>query len=114
MKSVKDSNEKLSGIISAVESIRVMINNVYSLTMEQTEYKSKVNEEAGKVKASSNQIKKAAEEQKSASFEIVKSISNVNDLSQTTAFGSEEITKRTKEMALLAASLKDQVDRFKI
>ena len=114
MKSVSNNNEKLSVIISAIENIRMMINNTYSLTQEQTKHKLKVDEEAKKVKTSSDHIKLATEEQKRASLEIVRSISNINSLSQTTADSSEEITKRTKEMTLMAVSLNNQVDRFKI
>ena len=55
------------------------------------------------------EIKKAIEEQKIASNEVGKSISSINEVAQTFAAGSEEISGSSEEIAAMSEKLKETV-----
>ena len=73
-----------------------------------------VNEKADDVKERSHEIKIATQEQKTAVNEIVNSITNMNDLIQTSASGIEEIVGTAEGVSRITQSLKDKVDFFKV
>ncbi len=54
------------------------------------------------------------EEQKTAVSEIVKSVSNINELTQANASGAEEIAGTSESLASMAENLKTAVDFFRI
>ncbi len=104
----------MSGIIEGVSTISEMINTLSKHMADQSESNVSVNMEADVVKDRSNEIKQATEEQKTAVDEIVKSISNINDLTQTNAGGAEEMSSQSREIAEAANALKNAVDHFKV
>ena len=71
-----------------------------------------VNREASDVKERSEEIKNASMEQKSATNEIVKSISTITELTQANAQGAEDMALRAKEIAEIAVNLNRSVEDF--
>ncbi len=104
----------ISGIIEGVTTISEMMNTLSKHMADQSESNNNVNMEADVVMERSSEIKQATEEQKTAVDEIVKSISNINDLTQTNASGAEEMSSQSKEIAEAANDLKNAVDHFQI
>ncbi|OHD70818.1 MAG: hypothetical protein A2W19_07810 [Spirochaetes bacterium RBG_16_49_21] len=103
----------ISDIIEGVESISRMMNLIYQNMVEQLATNETVNEEAEKVKGRSNEIRTATEEQKIAAEEIVKSVTNINDMTQRHATGSEEAAANAEVLSGIASDLSQQVDFFK-
>ena len=104
----------MSGIIDGVTTISEMMNTLSTHMSVQFESNASVNMEADVVKDRSDEIKNATEEQKTAVDEIVKSISNINDLTQSNANGAEEMSDQSRKMAETANALKNAVDFFKV
>ncbi len=111
---IDNTVETISGIIDGVSKISEMINTLSQHMSDQSESNASVNMEADVVKDRSNDIKFATDEQKTAVDEIVKSISNINDLTQSNASGAEEMSNQSREMAETANALKKAVDFFKV
>ncbi|PKL38378.1 MAG: hypothetical protein CVV44_10855 [Spirochaetae bacterium HGW-Spirochaetae-1] len=100
----------LGSIIEGVNKINTMMYDITSEMDRQLEANIKINQETEKVKSSSESIKTATNEQKIASDEIVKSISAINEVSQSNAAGSEQIAGSAEAIATVAEVLKKEVD----
>jgi methyl-accepting chemotaxis protein len=101
-----------AGIIKRIDAISGKITAIQSGMMAQLETNSSVNRESAMVKARSEEIFSAANEQRIAAGEIVKSISVINELTQANAAGSEEMAGSAKQVALLAEKLREKVENF--
>jgi methyl-accepting chemotaxis protein len=111
---VEDSIGKITSIINQIGNISSKIGNIGDLMQTQLDKNYMVNEEAGRVKENAEQIRGATDEQKIAASEVVKSISTITELSQSTAAGSEQIANGSGEIAGMADALRVQVDNFKL
>lgn len=117
-------NTGLAGAIETVESIGTIIKDIRSITdsmanvssfmQKQLEINDVVTREAGDVQQRAHEIKIATEEQKTATGEIVKSVSNINDLTQSNASGTEELAAKTDEFSKMADNLLEKIKFFKI
>jgi len=76
---------------------------------EQQNINRSVNTEAANVKRRSDEIKNSTEEQKVAVTEIVRSVANVNELTQSYASGAERLARSAQNVELVADMLKKQV-----
>ncbi len=114
MNNVTESINKIQIIIDGVIVIDQMMVKIKDLMKNQTDMNDIVSSEAGRVKILSDEIKNATNEQKTASSEIVKSISTINDLIQTNAGGAVEVAGTSEKVASIAETLKQKVDFFKI
>ncbi len=114
MQNVNETVENTKIIIKGVGSIRELIQAVYDNMKKQLDVNSVVNEMADEVKASASEIKSSTEEQKNAVFEIVKSITNINELTQANASGSEQMSANSITVTNTAEDLKRKVEFFKI
>lgn len=101
-----------AGIIKRIAYIDEKINAIQSGMMAQVETNSRVNSDSNMVKARSEEIFNAANEQRIAAGEIVKSISVINELTQANAAGSEEMAGSAKQVALLAEKLREKVENY--
>ncbi|MCU0822153.1 MAG: methyl-accepting chemotaxis protein [Spirochaetes bacterium] len=113
-KNVTETVRGISSIIEGVNSIGDKMNNIFETMQKQLAANEVVNSEADLVKRRSNEIKAAMGEQKIAVNEIVKSISNMSNLIQSTAAGTEELSVGSGEITDMAESLKNKVDYFKV
>lgn len=113
MEHITGAIELISTIITGVRSINAMVSEIAGLMQEQLETNMKVNSEASEVNERSHEIKNASQEQRTASGEIVRSISNINNLAQSNAAGSEELSADAGKLSEMAEKLRDAVEYFK-
>ncbi len=106
--------ETISMIIEGVTTMRTMMNTIMEFMRSQTEINQNVNKKAEYSGSLSNDIRVATEEQKNAVTEIVRSVSNINELTQANASGSEQLSGTSENLAAMAESLKQAVDYFKV
>ncbi|HOP64861.1 MAG TPA: methyl-accepting chemotaxis protein [Spirochaetota bacterium] len=112
--SVHKSVEVIGGIIHGVGEITDMMALVNEAMAAQVEVNRRANEEMQQIKIKSDEIKHSSEEQKTATEEIVRSISDITNMTQITASGAEEMTANTEEIAGMADRLKLSVGFFKV
>lgn len=112
--SVKQSVDVLGGIIHGVTEISSMMSLIDEAMGAQVDVNMRANQEMQVIKTRSDEIKNSSGEQKIATEEIVRSISDITNLTQTTASGAEEMTANTEEIAAMAEKLKMSVDFFKV
>jgi methyl-accepting chemotaxis protein len=112
--SVTTSIETISIIIESVTSITTMMQEIGDFMQNQSLLNSRVNTEADKVKGNAEQIKNSTEEHKIAIVDIVRSIGNINELTQSNAGGAEEMASNAKDLSTRAETLKSEIDFFKL
>jgi methyl-accepting chemotaxis protein len=71
-----------------------------------------VNTSADELLIRSEQVRIPTEEQRNAVGEVMKSITNINDLVQSTAAGAEQMTSNANRLAVLAENLLNKVSFF--
>lgn len=106
--------ETISLIIEGVATMRAMMGSMTDFMRSQTDINKNVNSKAEEMENLSHTIRIAAEEQKRAVSEIVKSVTNINDTTQANASGSEELSGTSENLSAMAETLKQAVDFFKI
>jgi methyl-accepting chemotaxis protein len=111
---VKKSTEATAKIISGVNDIDSKIALINEQMVHQKEINSTASLKIGLVREMSEEIAHSTGEHKIAVSEIVTSISNINDVSQTIAGGSEEIASSAENLAKLAEKLKQIIAVFKM
>ncbi len=111
---VSDTVKRIGSIIKGVTSIGEMMTKIFESMQKQLKTNETVNNEAGQVKKKSNEIRNATGEQKIAVNEIVRSITNMSDLIQSSAAGTEQLSVGSKEITDMAEDLKEKVDFFKV
>ena len=114
LRNVNDTVENTRIIIKGVSSIRDMIAAVYENMKMQLDTNRVVTKMADEVKDSASEIKISTEEQKNAVIEIVKSITNINELTQANASGSQEMSANSQTVSHTAEELKRKVEFFKV
>ena len=102
-----------SSIINGVNAIDGMIKTLLDQTGSQLEINRMVNSEADNVKRRSDEIRYASSEQKDAMGEIVKSISSVNELTQTNVLSEESTLDNAQNVKSAAALLWEKMETFK-
>ncbi len=101
--------DTISNILKDVNAISALMDGINNQMNKQLEDNELINKETNNVKIKSEEIKRAIEEQKVASNEVGKSISSINEVAQTFAAGSEEISGSTEEIAAMSEKLKETV-----
>ncbi|MBN2402870.1 MAG: hypothetical protein JXN64_10780 [Spirochaetes bacterium] len=113
MENAVDTIDSITGIIQGVESIDEMMADIIANMEKQQTTNDSVNKSTGDLLARSDEVRTASEEQKTAIAEIMKSISNINELMQASAGGSEEISANSNKLASMAEELRENVSYFK-
>lgn len=108
---VKDAVSTISRIIDGVNSINVMIDELSARMEKQKDLNSQVNSEAEYAISRSDEMRMATEEQKTAVTEITRSISNVNELTQSNTAEAEKLFTHAKHVRDLAEGLKGIMDK---
>jgi methyl-accepting chemotaxis protein len=114
MKNVSDTVQSIGSIINGVSSIDGMMNAIYADMEKQLNTNNSVNESADELRVRSDEIRTATEEQRNAVGEVMKSITNINDLTQSSAAGAEEMSASAGKHASMAEHLKNKIDFFKV
>ncbi len=111
-KTVEETVSTISKIIEGVNSINVMIDEISGQMERQQQLNSQVNSESENAMNRSDEMRLATEEQKSAVNEIARSISNVNELTQSNSAGAERLFTHARGVRELAESLKAQLGAY--
>jgi methyl-accepting chemotaxis protein len=114
MADVATTVELISGIIGGVGEMGGMMQTVHDSMQEQASITEREGREIMKVKERSDEIWNAADAQKSAVGEIMRSITSINELTQATAQGAEEMTAGSRDLAEMAENMKTRVDYFNV
>jgi len=111
---VKKSTEATSKIISGVNDIDTKIAMINQQMVLQKEINESASSNIELIRAMSDEIASSSSEHKIAVSEIVSSISNINEMSQTIAGGSEELAGSSENLAALAENLKQTISVFRL
>jgi len=114
MSNMLQSMDLTGRIIEGVNSIARMMNVVSESIRKQVEANATAGGETQNVMNRAEEIKNAMDEQKLAVTEIVRSISNINQLTQASASGAEEMAGNSETIAAYAESLKQMSDSFTV
>jgi len=114
LESVMKSIDATSKIIEGVERIESQISMINELMVKQREINSRANSEIAGIRVMSQEISSSTGEHKTAVSEIVGSISNINETTQTIAGGAEELAGSSENLASLAEKLKQTISVFKL
>jgi methyl-accepting chemotaxis protein len=114
MEDVRNVIIVMTTIIDRISQIGGMIENLFSNMQKQMATKDEITKQAEIVSSRADEIKIASEEQRIATEEIVKSVSNINDLTQANATGAMELADNSNDLTGLAEKLKNKVSFFKL
>ncbi|MDV6235233.1 methyl-accepting chemotaxis protein [Leptospira ellisii] len=104
----------ISGIISGISEINRRMKTVNQFMEDQLSKNDQMNLTAKEVKGRSDVIQVAVREQKLAIEEISRTITTINELNQSSAASSEELSSSSVGLAGLAEELKREVEFFKL
>ena len=113
MSSIKGTVDVISEIIEGFNSISLMMNNISEYIEKQVDTNNAVNEEMNNVKDKSDEIMYATEEQKTASDEIVNSMSLISELSQEYANKAQDLSADSETFETLATLLDNSTLYFR-
>ncbi len=111
MGTVEETVATIMKIIESVSSISDEIRGISGEMENQKEINRKVTSEAEEAVATADEILTTMDDQKSSVDEIVKSITTVNQITQTYAEGAEALFHNSKEVENMAASLHELAKR---
>jgi methyl-accepting chemotaxis protein len=114
MKNVGDVTESISRIINGIKSIDDMTNNIYNEMNKQQSTNESVNKSIDDLKIRSDEVRSATREQKNAVAEVMKTVTSINDITQSSAAGAEEMTANSERLASMAEDLKNKISFFKV
>jgi methyl-accepting chemotaxis protein len=112
MSNVKKTVEAIETIISGVNTINDMMNEIATNMQQQIEKNEEVNQNAGNVKIRSDEIKTATDELKTVIDEISKSVFNINELIQSNASGAENMAENSEAVENISILMKQKVESF--
>jgi methyl-accepting chemotaxis protein len=116
-KGMQSANSTFSVFSSIVESIKTVVkvtSDIYEFIKKQMDTNSEVIEKSKLAKTRSDEIKNSTMEQKEAVFEIAKSITHINELTQSHAAGAEELSANANSLSDMAKTLISAVAYFKV
>jgi methyl-accepting chemotaxis protein len=114
MKNVLDTTESISRIINGIKSVDDMTNNIYTEMRKQQGTNDSVNKSIDDLRIRSDEVRSATGEQKNAVAEVMKTITSINDVTQASAAGAEEMTANSERLAAMADELKNKISFFKV
>ena len=114
MANVATTINLISEIITGVNAIDTMMNQVAEFMNNQNATNAEVNSAAHEIRDRSEEIKTASQEQKNANYEIVKAITAINELSQSNASETQELSASATNLSSLAEKLREAVNYFNI
>ncbi len=111
---IGQTTRNIGSIIEGVTTITGRMGALTENIKHQEAIKDTVSSEGDAAQGRSDQIRIATDEQKRAMEEIVRSITRINELTQSIAAGTEEMTANLKGIEQMAETLKEGIDYFKI
>ncbi len=95
-----------------IEGVNANYQSMQMLAMQmekQIESNNAINEDVNNAKNRTSEIKTATSEHKVATQEIVKTVSTINEMTQSNSAGAEETFSNTEELSSMAAQLKELI-----
>ncbi len=114
MQNVESVVTMINTIVSGVSAISNQMNTIFQIMDDQLHRNELVTKDANTVQSLSEQIKSATDEQKTAFEEIVKSISVINQLTQSNADGTGAISINSENINKMTEELNRNINFFKI
>lgn len=114
MGNVSTTSMTIGRSIEGVNSITAKMGDISRYMKSQIEISSSIDGDINVLQSISDEIKTATSEQKIAFMEILKSISHINELSQSNAESSEGLFRISKEIAHMSSILDSRVNFFKV
>ncbi len=107
---VHDTVSTISSIIKSINEINEMIKKIGNFMEQNISSNEVVNKEAKNLATLSEQIEIATREQKNAADEIVKSVTYLNQITQSNAASAEEISAKAEEIDLIVKKVTEKID----
>jgi len=114
MSNTEETIGKISFIIGKIQVIDAMMSEITGEMKTQLSIRNRVNDDVSAISRGLNEIRMAAGEQQTATAEIVKSMTNINDITQENASGIEEIAGNFENLSSMAEGLKEKISFFKL
>lgn len=114
MDTVLKSIAILENIMHQISDISGKMQGIFRNTEDQIKIKTEIGSQIDSLQSLSGQIKNAAEEQKFAFSEIVKAITEISSIAQSTASSAEEVSGNSGSVSRLSKEISDTVSSFKI
>ncbi len=111
---VSETVKSIGKIVDGIENINGMMEKQIVFVGRLDESRIKVEEDAVHVVEKAELIKNATKEQELAANEIVSTVGNIAELSQTIASGAEELSASSHTIEKMAENLQARLDFFKI
>lgn len=111
---IKDTVEIISTIVNGVNVINEKISNLVIYRDKQNETNLSVTESVENLKQRSSHIAAAASEQKNGIGEILKHISEINEISLSNTTGAEELHIDSEELVGQMNSFQKIIDEYKV
>jgi methyl-accepting chemotaxis protein len=112
--SIDSTTETIQGVTDGISSIAQMINSISSSMTRQLDAYKVVRTQADSVRSRAEEISHAMDEQKIAVKEIMQSVSNINELTQSNAAGAEQMASNSESVSELAEKLFRDLEFFKV
>ena len=113
METVIKSMEILGNITRQISSISESMQSIFKSTENQIKIKSDIGVQIDFLQTLSSQIKISAEEQKNAFQEIVKGITEVSTIAQSTASAAEQVSGNSGAISQLSKEISETVGSFR-
>ncbi|HNI90609.1 MAG TPA: methyl-accepting chemotaxis protein, partial [Leptospiraceae bacterium] len=113
-KIIQDTIQIIHKVISGVNSFHSMAETLELQVKMQKSINKVANDELNSLNQMTSLIRSAMQEQKLAIEEVAKTIYGINEITQSTAAGVEELNATSEEIAATAESLKKEMEFFKI
>jgi methyl-accepting chemotaxis protein len=113
MEVIKDTVEIISTIVNGVNAINSKITNLVEYRDRQTETNLSVTGSVESLKKRSENIASAAFEQKNGISEIIKHISEINEISISNSVGAEELNLDSRELLEQMNGFQKTIDEYK-
>ena len=113
MDTVLKSIEILGNITHQVSNISERMQGIFRNTEEQISIKNEIGSQIDSLQTLSGQIKSSSEEQKYAFTDIVRTITEISSLAQSTASSAEEVSSHSGKISKLSDEISGTVAAFR-
>jgi methyl-accepting chemotaxis protein len=114
LSNVTNTNTAIGDSINGVNNVVAKMEEIFTFMNDQVTISSDVDREINILKSISDEIRMSTTEQKIAFSEIIKSIEQINELSQSNAVSSEQFAEKLTELVSLSKTLEAKVNFFKV
>ena len=104
----------IKNVSTSITSMTEHIRDVSDSMVQQLSVYSTVKNTVNDVQSRADEIASSLREQKTATGEIMSSVSSINDTTQTNAAGAEQMASSAERVSLLAENLKNDLAYFRV